>query len=192
MTPEELIEERTRESLALKERALDAIREPVAEAAGIMVAALRAGNKVLTAGNGGSAADAQHLEAELVGRFLLDRPGVAAMALTTNPSTVTAIINDYPPETLFGRQVQALGREGDVFVGFSTSGNSPNVVNALAAARERGLKTIGVTGEGGGRMAPLCDVLIAVPSQSTPRIQEVHLLIVHLICELVERALFGE
>jgi D-sedoheptulose 7-phosphate isomerase len=192
MTPEELIDERTREAIALKENSLDVIRGPVAEAAAVVTEALKAGKKVLSAGNGGSAADAQHLEAELVGRFLLDRPGLAAMALTTNPSTVTAIINDYPAETLFSRQVEALGGEGDVFVGFSTSGNSPNVVNALATARDKGLKTIGVTGKGGGRMAHLCDVLVAVPSENTPRIQEVHLLVVHLICELVERTLFGE
>jgi D-sedoheptulose 7-phosphate isomerase len=192
MTPEELIDERTREAVALKEKSLDVIRGPLAAAAAVVTKVLKAGNKVLSAGNGGSAADAQHLEAELVGRFLLDRPGLAAMALTTNPSTVTAIINDYPAETLFSRQVEALGTEGDVFVGFSTSGNSPNVVNALATARDKGLITIGVTGKGGGRMAHLCDVLVAVPSESTPRIQEVHLLVVHLICELVERALFGE
>jgi len=161
-----------------------------AEAAGRVVAALRAGGTLLICGNGGSAADAQHWAGELVSRFQHDRPGLAAIALTTDTSILTAIGNDYGYERLFARQVEALGRPGDVLFAISTSGRSPNVLAALRAARERGLATVGFTGEGGGEMAPLCDILLRVPADSTPRIQEGHEVLGHAICALVEAAMF--
>jgi D-sedoheptulose 7-phosphate isomerase len=161
-----------------------------AAAAERVAAALRAGGKLLICGNGGSAADAQHWAGELVGRFQHDRPGLAAIALTTDSSTLTAIGNDYGYERLFARQIEALGRPGDVLFALSTSGRSPNVLAALRAARERGLATVGFTGEGGGEMAPLCDILLRVPSDATPRIQEGHEVLGHAICALVEAMLF--
>jgi D-sedoheptulose 7-phosphate isomerase len=152
--------------------------------------ALRDGNKLLLAGNGGSAADAQHLAAELVSRFYFDRPGLAAVALTTDTSALTAIGNDYGFERLFSRQVDALGRKGDVFIGLSTSGNSPNILKALDEARLKGLVTVGLTGQGGGRMAALCDHCLRMPSSETPRIQEGHIVVGHTVCALIEREMF--
>jgi D-sedoheptulose 7-phosphate isomerase len=152
--------------------------------------ALRDGNKLLLAGNGGSAADAQHLAAELVSRFYFDRPGLAAVALTTDTSALTAIGNDYGFERLFARQVDALGRKGDVFIGLSTSGNSPNILKALDEARLKGLVTVGLTGRGGGKMAALCDHCLRMPSSETPRIQEGHIVVGHTLCALVEREMF--
>jgi D-sedoheptulose 7-phosphate isomerase len=152
--------------------------------------ALRDGNKLLLAGNGGSAADAQHLAAELVSRFYFDRPGLAAVALTTDTSALTAIGNDYGFERLFARQVDALGRKGDVFIGLSTSGNSPNILKALDEARLKGLVTVGLTGQGGGRMAALCDHCLRMPSSETPRIQEGHIVVGHTVCALIEREMF--
>jgi D-sedoheptulose 7-phosphate isomerase len=152
--------------------------------------ALRDGNKLLLAGNGGSAADAQHLAAELVSRFYFDRPGLAAVALTTDTSALTAIGNDYGFERLFARQVDALGRKGDVFIGLSTSGNSPNILKALDEARLKGLVTVGLTGQGGGKMAALCDHCLRMPSSETPRIQEGHIVVGHTLCALVEREMF--
>jgi D-sedoheptulose 7-phosphate isomerase len=156
-----------------------------------VVGALRAGRKVLLAGNGGSAADAQHIAGEFVSRFAFDRPGLAAIALTTDTSILTAIGNDYGYEKLFSRQVQALGARGDVFVGISTSGKSPNVLRAFEEARRIGLVTIGMTGNRGGPMTELCDHLLAVPSADTPRIQEGHIVLAHTLCLLVERAMFA-
>ena len=158
--------------------------------AGACVASLGNGGKLLFAGNGGSAADAQHLAAELVSRFAYDRPGLPAFALTTDTSVLTAIGNDYGYERLFARQVEAVGGAGDVFFGISTSGRSPNVLNALDAARAKGLLTVGMTGHGGGQMAGRCDHLLRVPSDSTPRIQEGHIAIGHAICEIIEAQLF--
>ena len=152
---------------------------------------LREGGKVLTFGNGGSAADAQHLAAELVGRYLKDRAAWAAVALTTDTSILTAVANDFGYDAVFRRQVEALGRKGDVAIGISTSGRSPNVVTALARAREMGLVTIGMTGNGGGKLAGQVDYLIDVPSPATPRIQEVHGLVVHVLCAIVEEAIAG-
>lgn len=151
---------------------------------------LKAGGKLLFAGNGGSAADAQHWAAELVSRFNYDRPGLAALALTTDTSALTAIGNDYGYDSTFARQVEALGRSGDVFVGISTSGNSPNVLRALAAARRAGLRTAGLTGAAGVRMEPLCDYLIRIPAQATPLIQQGHAVLGHALCEAIESALF--
>jgi D-sedoheptulose 7-phosphate isomerase len=151
---------------------------------------LQAGNKVLVFGNGGSAADAQHLAAELVGRYLYDRPGLPALALTTDTSALTAIGNDMGYESVFRRQVEAHGRKGDVAIGITTSGRSRNVVDALRAARERGLATIALTGGGGGMLKDAVDFLLDAPSTDTPRIQELHGLVVHLLCQIVEETLF--
>lgn len=154
--------------------------------------AFREGRTLLAFGNGGSSADAQHLCAELVGRFLLDRRPLPAVALTTNQALLTAWSNDCRFDDIFARQVEGLGRPGDVAWGISTSGNSPNVVNGLRRARELGLRTIGLSGSEGGRMAEHCDVLMAVPLRQTPRIQEVHLVTFHAICGALEERLFGQ
>ena len=159
-------------------------------AATLCLDALRGGGKVLLAGNGGSAADAQHLAGEFVSRFLFDRPGLPAIALTTDTSVLTAIGNDYGYEHVFSRQVEALGRAGDVFVGISTSGRSPNVLKAIAAAKAKGMKVIVLTGSGGSEMAALADVAIAAACPETPYIQQVHLIAGHAICAMVEAALF--
>jgi D-sedoheptulose 7-phosphate isomerase len=161
-----------------------------AAAAAAVSQALARGNKLLLCGNGGSAADAQHWAGELVSRFHHDRPGLAAIALTTDSSILTAIGNDYGYERVFARQVEALGAPGDVLFALSTSGRSPNVLAALQAARDRGMLTVGFTGEGGGGMAALCDILLTVPAASTPRIQEGHEVLGHAICALIEATLF--
>ena len=167
-----------------------ALQQAVAAAAQSCITSLKGGGKVLFAGNGGSAADAQHMAGEFVSRFMFDRPGLAAVALTTDTSILTAIGNDYGYEKLFERQVQALGRKGDVLVVYSTSGKSPNVLRALEAARAQGLVTIGFTGNRGGAMPALCDHLLAVPAADTPKIQEGHLVLGHILCELIESTLF--
>ncbi len=159
-------------------------------AAEAMIAAYRGGGKAIFFGNGGSAADAQHLAAEFLGRYLQDRPALPALALAVNTSVVTAIGNDYGYDRVFARQIEAWAQPADVAVGLSTSGNSPNVVAALAAARERGCRTIAFTGEGGGKMAAVAEILLAVPSRETPRIQECHMLMGHALCQAVEQALF--
>lgn len=156
----------------------------------LCVESLRAGGKVMFAGNGGSAADAQHWAGELVSRFYYDRPGLAAIALTTDSSILTAIGNDYGYDYTFARQVEALGRTGDVLVAISTSGNSPNIIRAAEAARARGVAVVGFTGEGGGKLAPLSDICFRVPSTETPRIQEGHEFIGHLLCALIEADMF--
>jgi len=164
----------------------------IAQVAEQCAEALSRGGKVMLAGNGGSAADAQHIAAEFVGRFKLERRPLPAIALTTDTSLLTAVGNDYGFEEIFARQVRGLGRSGDLFVGISTSGNSPNVLRAMSACRELGVTTVGLTGKGGGEMASDSDYLLAVPSSETPRIQESHILIGHLVCELVDVRLFGE
>lgn len=151
-----------------------------------MCACLRSGGKILVCGNGGSAAQAQHFAAELVNKFSLVRPAYAAIALTTDTSALTSIANDEEFRVVFSRQVEALGRNGDMVLALSTSGNSPSVTAALETARERGLKTVALTGEGGGLLASLGDYLLDVPSTSTPRIQEVHLVLLHLLAEEIE------
>lgn len=171
--------------------ALTAQADRVAAGAALMIEALRGGGKVMFCGNGGSAADSQHFAAELMGRFLVDRPPLPAVALTVDTSALTAIGNDYSYDDVFSRQLRGIGRAGDVLVGLSTSGNSRNVVAALEAARELGIRTIGLTGQGGGAMAPLCDVALCVPSTKTPRIQEMHLAVGHMLCQLVEEAFLG-
>lgn len=167
-----------------------ALRGQIVEAVALCTDALRAGNKLLFAGNGGSAADAQHWAGELVSRFYYDRPGLPAIALTTDTSILTAIGNDYGYDYTFARQVEALGREGDVLVAISTSGRSKNILRALDAAEERGVRVIGFTGAGGGDMAARCAVCFRVPSDETPRIQEGHEFIGHLLCALIESEMF--
>lgn len=157
---------------------------------GVLVDALRAGRKVLAFGNGGSAADAQHLAAELVGRYLYDRPALPAIALTTDPSIMTAVANDMGYDAVFRRQVEAHGQPGDVAIGISTSGRSRSVVDALRVAKERGLVTVAMTGNGGGHLSGAVDHLIDAPSPDTPRIQELHGLVIHLLCQIVEETLY--
>lgn len=149
------------------------------------------GNKILIAGNGGSAADAQHIAGELVSRFYFDRPALSAIALTTDTSIITAIGNDYGYETIFARQIQANGQAGDVFIGISTSGQSTNVINAIEECKKKNIITIGLTGKTGGKLSKICDHCIEIPSSETPRIQEGHCLIGHIICATVEKELFG-
>ncbi|MDR6550556.1 D-sedoheptulose 7-phosphate isomerase [Paenibacillus qinlingensis] len=157
-----------------------------------MIEVYRNGNKIMIGGNGGSAADAQHIAGEFVSRFYFDRPGLPCIALTTDTSVLTAIGNDYGYEQLFARQIQACGRSGDLFIALSTSGNSPNVIKGLEMCRAMGITTIGFTGETGGRMAALCDMCICIPSHETPRIQEAHILVGHILCAIVEESLFGK
>jgi D-sedoheptulose 7-phosphate isomerase len=175
-------------SAMLADESLVALVQGAAQAC---VACLKNGGKVLLAGNGGSAADAQHMAAEFVNRFAVDRPGLAAVALTTDTSILTSIGNDYGYENLFARQVQALGNKGDVFIAYSTSGRSPNILLALQEARARGLTCIGFTGNRGGPMADACDIYLAVPSADTPKIQEGHLVLGHILCGLAENAMFS-
>ena len=162
----------------------------VAETALAMAVTLARGNKLLLCGNGGSAADAQHLAAEFVNRFMMDRPPLPAIALTTDSSILTAVGNDFSFDQVFSKQVEALGRPGDMLLAISTSGNSNNIINALKAARERSVVTLGLTGGKGGKMAPLCDRLIAVDGKNTALIQEVHITVGHLLCGLTDYYLF--
>ena len=166
-----------------------AMLESARNIAATIVVALRAGNKLLLVGNGGSAADAQHIAAEIVGRYRQERPAYAAIALTTDTSALTAIGNDYGYDQVFSRQIEGLGLSGDVLLAISTSGRSPSILKALAKARERGLVTVGFTGEKGHAMAELCDQLLIAPSDDTPIIQQIHLATAHGICELIEQAM---
>ncbi len=173
----------------LKQRCAQELTGQIAVVAGLFSQALRNGNKILLFGNGGSAADAQHMAGELVNRFLYDRKALAAIALTTDSSVVTCIANDSDYTSIFSRQVEALGAAGDLAVGFSTSGNSPNVLKAFETARRTGLTSVGLAGGTGGKMLQFADYSLIVPSKITPRIQEVHITMVHIICELVEEEL---
>ncbi|MDR2990344.1 MAG: D-sedoheptulose 7-phosphate isomerase [Burkholderiaceae bacterium] len=168
----------------------DALLDVVENLAHRIAEAFGAAGKILLAGNGGSAADAQHIAGELVSRFNFDRPGLPAIALTTDTSVLTSIGNDYGYEKLFERQVQALGRPGDVFWGISTSGRSPNILRAMATARQNGLFVVGFTGANGGAMREWADLCVCVPSSTTPKIQEAHILLGHIVCGLVEERLF--
>ncbi len=168
------------------------IEQQIMDATAMCVDSLRAGGKIMFAGNGGSAADAQHWAGELVSRFYYDRPGLPAIALTTDTSALTAIGNDYGYDYTFARQVEALGRQGDVLFAISTSGNSPNIIRACQAARDRGVRVIGLTGRGGGKLAGYSDLCFRVPSDETPRIQEGHEFIGHLVCALIERGMFPQ
>lgn len=179
-------------SVGSLERILDSgFAESLGRAVEAIVKCYQAGGKVLVFGNGGSASDAQHICAEFVGRFKLERPALPAIALTANTSVLTAWSNDYEFETVFSRQIEAHGKPGDIAWGISTSGNSPNVVVALQKAREMGLVTLGLSGNGGGKMAGLCDISLTVDSKDTPHIQEAHLIGYHIICKLVEDELYG-
>jgi D-sedoheptulose 7-phosphate isomerase len=189
----DLVQEKLREGLGVMElvardAALHALLTQAAEAT---VRALRSGNKLMAAGNGGSAADAQHLAAEFVCRLADDRPAMRAVALTTNTSTLTAVSNDYGFERVFARQIEAIGQRGDVFLGISTSGNSPNIVRALELSQQMGIATIGLTGKTGGKMAELCDYCLCVPSEVTMHIQQAHLALEHIFCMLVEKQYFA-
>jgi len=170
-------------------RALEQYVDQVATATEVIIAALKVDRKILFCGNGGSAADSQHLAAELMGRYLRDRRPLSALSLTVDTSALTAIANDYGYDEVFARQLRGIGRKGDVLVGLSTSGNSANVIKAFNAAKEIGIRTIGFTGKSGGQLAGLSDVSIAVPSVKTNEIQEMHIAIGHLICGLVEDAI---
>jgi D-sedoheptulose 7-phosphate isomerase len=167
-----------------------ALHELIVKVVNMSVAALQAGNKLMFAGNGGSAADAQHWAGELISRFNFDRPGLAAVALTTDTSSLTAIGNDYGYDYVFARQVEALGRKGDLLFAISTSGNSKNILRAIHAAHETGIGVVGFTGHAGGAMAEACDVCFRMPSTETPKIQEGHEFLGHLICCLIEQSMF--
>jgi D-sedoheptulose 7-phosphate isomerase len=179
------------DSVALQQRFFTEKAALLVQVGERMAASVQAGGRVLTFGNGGSAADAQHFAGELVGRYLRDRPAISAIALTTDSSIVTALANDFGFDTVFRRQVEAHGRPGDVAFGITTSGRSPNVRQALAAARTRGLVTVALTGAGGDALAGSVDHLIDVPSRDTPRVQEVHGMVIHLLCQLIEEAVAG-
>ena len=168
----------------------DVLQENIQKIVIESIAAFRGDKKMLLCGNGGSASDAQHIAAELSGRFYTDRAPLYAEALHVNSSYMTAVANDYGYEATYARMVEAAGREGDVLIGISTSGNSPNVVKAMQKAKEIGMLTVGFTGENGGKMKAICDIMICVPSSDTPRIQEAHILIGHIICQLIEEEMF--
>jgi D-sedoheptulose 7-phosphate isomerase len=187
----ETVRQRFRDHLDAAERILEGdLAEVVAEVADAIAAAFRGGNKLVLFGNGGSAADAAHTAAEFVGRYARERAALPAVALGENVSSVTAISNDYAFEHVFARQVEGLGAAGDVAVGISTSGGSANVVAGLEAARAKGMVTVGLTGADGGAVAGTCDHCVRVPAEDTPRIQEGHILVLHVLCELVEAELF--
>ena len=181
-------------SIAVKQRLLGdtVLISSIARVSEVSLAAIKSGNKLLLFGNGGSAADAQHIAAEFVGRFAFDRPALPALALSVNTSCLTAIGNDYGFDQVFSRQLEALARPGDVAIGFSTSGNSPNVLHAISTAKKMGLQTVALTGTPGGKLQQAADLdhCVCVPSSETPRIQECHILIGHIVSELVEQELF--
>ncbi|MGC8677475.1 MAG: D-sedoheptulose-7-phosphate isomerase [Hydrogenobaculum sp.] len=192
MDKQELIRKALKDSIEVKKSILanQDIIDTVSAVAQKMMESLKNGNKVLLCGNGGSAADAQHIAAELSGRFYFDREPLFAEALHVNTSYLTAVANDYSYEEIYSRLVKAKGRKGDVLIGISTSGNSKNVVRAIEEANSIGIITVGMTGQAGGKMKDVCQYLIAVPSNDTPRIQEAHITIGHILCEIVESELF--
>jgi D-sedoheptulose 7-phosphate isomerase len=188
-----MIKSQIKESIRVKEQLLNSpsVISVIDEVSEECINVFKNNGKILLAGNGGSAADSQHISAEFVSRFYFDRPGLPSIALTTDTSALLAIGNDYGFEKVFSRQIEALGNKGDIFIGISTSGNSKNVINALIAANKKGLTTVGLIGENGGEMEGLCKFCIKVPSDQTPRIQEAHILIGHIICAIVEDTIFG-
>lgn len=195
MDPVTRVREHFAESIATKEKAAAALGESIAAAGAVMSASLLDDGKILSCGNGGSAADSQHFSSELLNRFEMERPGLPAMALTTDSSTLTSISNDYAYEEIFSKQVRALGKAQDVLLAISTSGNSQNVCRAIAAAHERGMKVVALTGRDGGLMADMYsenDVEIRVPATRTARIQEVHLVVIHCLCDLIDTTLLGD
>jgi D-sedoheptulose 7-phosphate isomerase len=181
-------------SIEVKQLASEALAESIAHAANLIVEALLRDRKVLSCGNGGSAGDAQHFSSEMLNRFERERPGLPAIALTTDSSTLTSIANDYSFDQVFSKQIKAFGQSGDVLLAISTSGESANVIDAVIAAHERDMKVIALSGREGGQMAQLLkdgDIEIRVPAQSTARIQEVHLVVIHCLCDLIDRRLLG-
>lgn len=184
------IENILEESISVKKDLLVSQAGAIEKAADAVIKSLRSGGRVIIFGNGGSAADSQHMAAELVGKFLKERKGVPAIALTTNTSIITAIANDYSYDEVFSRQLDAIAGNNDIAVGISTSGNAKNVVRAVELANKKGIATIGLTGRDGGRLAKIAKISIIVPSASTPRIQEAHVTVVHILCQMVEEALF--
>ncbi len=188
----EKIRARFQESIEVKRQTLEAQGARLEEIVGIMTAGLRRGGKIIIFGNGGSAADAQHIAAELVGRFKLERKGLAALALTVNTSTLTSLANDYGYEAVFSRQLEAVAGPEDVVIAISTSGESDNVIAGMEQAKKMGLKCVALTGGNGGRLAALADLAVVVPSGDTARIQECHITIGHILCELVEEELFPD
>ena len=183
-----LVSERLRESIEVKEATLEneGLLELIHEVALACIRTLESGGKLILFGNGGSAADAQHLAAELIGRYLRERRALPAIALTTNTSCLTAIGNDYSYEEVFSRQIEAIGCKGDLAIGISTSGNSQNVIRALLVAKKKGLVTVGMTGSSGGKLRDATDYCLCIPSEHTPRIQEVHIAVGHILCEIIE------
>jgi D-sedoheptulose 7-phosphate isomerase len=195
MDPTERIRSHFAESARLKQEAAEALAPSIARAAGALTECLLADGKILACGNGGSACDAQHFAAEMVGRFERERPELPAISLATDTSILTAVANDYSFEQIFAKQVRALGTKGDILLAISTSGNSGNVIAAIEAARDREMRVVALTGRGGGRIAGLLgenDVHLCVPHDRTARIQEVHLLTIHCLCDAIDNALLGE
>jgi len=188
------IRKQIEESIRIKQSLMgnDEIIKAIEDAAEICIKAIKRGNKIMLAGNGGSAADAQHFAGELVCRFRFDRLPLPAIALTTDTSVLTSVSNDYSFEVSFSRQVNALGKESDILILISTSGNSPNILKAADEARNKKITVIGLTGETGGKLKYSCDIAIRVPSDDTPRIQECHILIIHILCGLIENGLFAK
>ncbi|MFQ5609200.1 MAG: phosphoheptose isomerase [Woeseiaceae bacterium] len=189
------VREHFAESIATKQGSVDVISESIAAAGKLMAQSLLEDGKILSCGNGGSAGDAQHFSSELLNRFEMERPGLPAVALTTDSSTLTSISNDYAYEEIFSKQVRALGKPQDLLLGISTSGNSENVCRAITAAHERGMKVVALSGRDGGRMADMFeegDVEIRVPATRTARIQEVHLVVIHALCDLIDTSLLGD
>lgn len=190
----EYIKNQIRSSYETKQKIYEneALIEIIEKVASKCVEIYRNGKKTIIAGNGGSAADAQHIAAELVGRYGFDRPSLPSLALTTDTSNLTAIGNDYGYDKVFSRQLEGMGQEGDIFIGISTSGNSVNIINAFESAKEKGIMTVALTGRDGGKMAQIADIAIVVPSNDTPRIQESHILIGHIICDIIEKEIFAD
>jgi len=188
----EIITKSYKDSIAYKEAFFKQNLQLIIQSAELVADTFKAGNKLLICGNGGSAADAQHLAAEFVNRFMIERPPLPAVALSTDTSIITSIGNDYTFDQIFSKQIKAIGKDGDVLMAISTSGDSKNVILAVKVARDMGIKTIGLTGKGGGKMAKMVDILLNVDSDVTARIQEVHITAGHIICELVDHILFHE
>ena len=195
MSIEQRIRDHFADSAKTKLAAVDAMAAPIAAAADVMVKSLQADGKIMACGNGGSAGDSQHFSAELLNRFERERRPLAAIALSTDTSTLTSIANDYSYQEVFSKQVYALGRKGDVLLAISTSGNSPNVMEAMKVAKEKGIRIVALTGKGGGKMAALLgpdDIHLCVPADRTARIQEVHLLAIHCLCDGIDQTLLGD
>jgi D-sedoheptulose 7-phosphate isomerase len=194
MTPQQRIAQHFNDSIATKQAALPVLQQSIAQAAEQMIRCLLAGCKILSCGNGGSAGDAQHFSSEMLNRFEMERPGLPAIALTTDTSTITSIANDYHYDRIFSRQIEALGQNGDVLLAISTSGNSSNVIKAVAAAHARGMSVVALSGKNGGALADVLrenDIELRVPANATARIQETHLLIIHCLCDLIDQQLLG-